>query len=213
MLIIYDKTWCLLCQEIEHEIDRLDSCLLQVYNVFVNNDRLIKDYRFELVEDHHSFGSGRYGVRVLLPADISACFPYLNAVLNDPLYDHENGILIGGKNRRRYAFRPHEIQAGVVTDASEAPSIVDEIVRLVNRVWEERSEITPTTREHRLPAVFSVYQLLPKTNCRECGYLTCLACANDIRNGVISLEKCPLLLKPEYMKNKERLMSMFSSGD
>jgi acetyl-CoA decarbonylase/synthase complex subunit gamma len=83
----------------------------------------------------------------------------------------------------------------------------------VNQVWEKRSEITPTTRERKLPAVFSVYQLLPKTNCRECGYPTCLAYAADIRNGVISLEKCPLLSKPEYAENREKLIALFSSRD
>jgi len=29
--------------------------------------KLITDYQFELVEDHHAPGSGRYGVRVSLP--------------------------------------------------------------------------------------------------------------------------------------------------
>jgi ArsR family metal-binding transcriptional regulator len=178
----------------------------------MNNTRLITNYRFELVEDHHSAGSGRYGIRVVLPADISACFPYLNAILNDPVYDHENGILIGGKNRRRYAFRPYEIQTGMVTDSSEALPIVEELITLVNQVWEKRSQITPTTRERRLPAVFSVYQLLPKTNCRECGYPTCLACAADMRSGLISLERCPLLSKPEYATNREQLQALFSSG-
>ncbi len=178
----------------------------------MNCDKLITDYRFELVEDHHSAGSGRYGVRVISPADMSACFPYLNAVLDDPVYDHENRILIGAKNRQRYAFRPHEIQAGMVTDSSQAPPIVEEVVNLVNKVWEGRSQIIPTTRERRLPIVFSVYQLLPKTNCRECGYPTCLACAADIRNGVVPLERCPLLSKPEYAINRERLKALFSSS-
>ena len=178
----------------------------------MSGDRLITDYQFELVEDHHSAGSGRYGVRVVVPNDISACFPYLNAVLDDPVYDHENCILIGGKDRRRYAFRPHEIQAGMVTDSSQALPIVVEVIALVNQVWEQRSQITPTTRERQLPTVFSVYQLLPKTNCRECGYPTCLACAADIRNGVVPLEKCPLLTKPEYAAHRERLRALFSSG-
>jgi ArsR family metal-binding transcriptional regulator len=175
----------------------------------VKSGRLIADYQFELVEDHHSIGSGRYGVRVILSADVSACFPYLNAVLEDPVYDHKNRILIGAKNRRRYAFRPCEIQAGMVTDSSQASPIIEEVV---NQVWKRWSQITPTTRERRLPGVFSVYQLLPKTNCRECGYPTCLAYAADIRNGVIPLERCPLLSKPEYAINRERLKVLFSSS-
>jgi ArsR family metal-binding transcriptional regulator len=175
------------------------------------SNKLITDYKFELIEDHHSPGSGRYGVRVIITADISASFAYLNAVLDDALYDHENNILIGSNNRRRYAFRPHEIHVGMVADTFEAPSIVDEVVELVNRVWKEREHITPSFRERKLPSVYEIYKLLPGTNCKECGYPTCLACAADIRNGVISLEGCPLLSRPEYKKNREQIRILFSS--
>jgi ArsR family metal-binding transcriptional regulator len=182
------------------------------YNSGVSiQNQLITDYRFELVEDHHSPGSGRYGVRVILPADISPSFVYLNTVLDDTLYDNENYILIGTNNSRRYAFRPHEIQVGMVKDPSDAPKIVDEIVELVNRVWKEREHITPSLRERKLPTVYDIYRLLPGTNCKECGYSTCLACAADIRNRVISLEGCPLLSKPKYKKNRERIRTLFSS--
>jgi ArsR family metal-binding transcriptional regulator len=170
-----------------------------------SSDKLIIDYRFELIEDHHHPGSGRYGVRVILPTDISTSFPYLNTMLDDTLYDHENRILIGVNNRRRYAFRPHEIQVGMVIDPSEAASIVEGAVELVNRVWREREDITPSFRERKLPTVYDIYKLLPGTNCRECGYSTCLACAADIRNGVVSLERCPLLSKPEYTQNREQI--------
>jgi hypothetical protein len=44
-------------------------------------ERLITTYRFELVEDHHHPGSGRYGVIITLPEDISAVLPYLNKVI------------------------------------------------------------------------------------------------------------------------------------
>ena len=182
------------------------------YNSSVSiSNKLITDYRFELIEDHHSPGSGRYGVRVILPADISASFAYLNTVLDDTLYDHENSILIGTNKRRRYAFRPHEIQVGMVADLYEAPSIVDEVVDLVNQVWKEREHITPSLRERKLPTVYNIYKLLPRTNCKECGYPTCLACAADIRNGVISLEGCPLLSRPEYKQNGEQIRTLFSS--
>jgi len=175
-------------------------------------DKLITDYRFELIEDHHSPGSGRYGVRVILPIDISASFPYLNTVLDDALYDHENSILIGTNNCRRYAFRPHEIQAGMVKDPSEAPTIANAVIELVNRIWKECEHITPSFRERKLPTVYDIYKLLPGTNCKECGYPTCLACAADIRNGVISLERCPLLSKPEYTQNREQIRTLFSTS-
>lgn len=100
------------------------------------SNTLITDYRFEFIEDHHSPGSGRYGVRVVLPDDISASFAYLNTIMDDTFYDHENSILIGTYNRRRYAFRPYEIHVGMVADTSETSLIVNKAVELVNRVWE-----------------------------------------------------------------------------
>jgi ArsR family metal-binding transcriptional regulator len=176
-------------------------------------NKLITDYQFELVEDHHNPGSGRYGVRVSLPTDISPSFPYLNAVLDDTIYDHENGILIGASKRRRYAFRPHEIHLGMVADPSKASSIVDEAIELVNRVWQERDSITPSYQERQLPPVYEIYKLLPGKNCKECGYPTCLAFAADLRTGAVLLDKCTLLLKPEYSDAREMIVALFSPDE
>jgi len=78
------------------------------------------------VGDCHSSGGGLCGVRVILPTDISPSFAYLNTVLDDTLDDHENSILIGTNKRQRYAFRPHEIQVGMLTDPPDASLIVME---------------------------------------------------------------------------------------
>ncbi|MBU0895885.1 MAG: acetyl-CoA decarbonylase/synthase complex subunit gamma, partial [Candidatus Omnitrophica bacterium] len=36
-----------------------------------------------------------------------------------------------------------------------------------------------------------IYKLLPKTNCKDCGFATCLAMAIALAQKKISLEKCP----------------------
>lgn len=36
-----------------------------------------------------------------------------------------------------------------------------------------------------------IYKLLPKTNCRECGFPTCLAFALSLAKKAVALEKCP----------------------
>jgi len=38
-----------------------------------------------------------------------------------------------------------------------------------------------------------IYKLLPKTNCRECGFATCLAFAMQLAKRAASIEKCPYL--------------------
>ena len=36
-----------------------------------------------------------------------------------------------------------------------------------------------------------IYKLLPKTNCRECGFSTCLAFAMQIAAGKAGIDQCP----------------------
>lgn len=36
-----------------------------------------------------------------------------------------------------------------------------------------------------------IYKLLPKTNCRECGFATCLAFAMQLAKKAVSIDKCP----------------------
>ncbi len=43
-----------------------------------------------------------------------------------------------------------------------------------------------------------IYKLLPKTNCRECGFPTCLAFAMQLAKKAVSLDKCP------YLKDEAR---------
>jgi acetyl-CoA decarbonylase/synthase, CODH/ACS complex subunit gamma len=38
-----------------------------------------------------------------------------------------------------------------------------------------------------------IYKLLPKTNCKECGFATCLAFAMQLAKKAVSIDKCPFL--------------------
>ena len=174
-------------------------------------DKLIADYEIRLVEPGCSPGSARWGVLLNLPTDISVVFPYLNAVADNAWYDHENQILILREPSQAYAFRPNEIRIAQSTDQLQARQLATELVDRLNRVWQERDSITPRFTERKLPAVIDIFKLLPRTNCKQCGYLTCLAYAADLRQGVVRLEECPSLSQPEYAENKEKISSMFVS--
>jgi len=38
-----------------------------------------------------------------------------------------------------------------------------------------------------------IYKLLPKTNCRQCGFVTCLAFAMQLAKKAVTIEKCPFI--------------------
>jgi len=45
-----------------------------------------------------------------------------------------------------------------------------------------------------------IYKVLPKTNCRDCGYPTCLAFAMQLAKKAVSLDKCPHLTQEAKQK-------------
>jgi len=53
-----------------------------------------------------------------------------------------------------------------------------------------------------------VYKLLPKINCKECGFENCMAFAAKVVNREITIEKCPPLLKKEYENAYKQLKEM-----
>jgi ArsR family metal-binding transcriptional regulator len=171
---------------------------------------LIEDYEVAIAEAGCSPGSGRYGLLVTVPEDISAVFPYLNALLEETLYDPDNRILIGVEEGRRFAFRPDEIRVSGLNEVAEAPEVARRVVARVNRVWDERAAIEPCYRERKLPAVADIYRLLPRTNCRQCGRQTCLVFAAELRDDRGILDDCLPLSRPENadsLVQVERLLS------
>ena len=173
-------------------------------------DRLIKDYEVQLVEPACAPGAGRWGALANIASDISAVFPYLNAVLPNAQYDHQNQVLIFKEPGQQYALRPNEVRIARVENLSHAREVISAIVDRINAVWERRSNITPSYTERKLASLLDMYKLLPGTNCRQCGFLTCMAYAADLRKGSARLEQCVPLSQTEYAANREKLLKLIS---
>ena len=174
---------------------------------------LITDYNCGLAEAGCAPGSGFYALKVALRRDISAVLPYLNAVFENTRYDHDNKILICDMNNRGYAFRSMDIRVSGIVDVTDVPQVAKETVDRVNQVWRERDQIAPSYKERKLPTVIDIYQLLPKTNCKQCGYLTCLAFAAELRTDPGLLAQCPPMLQPEYSHKCDELKALFSTEE
>ena len=175
-------------------------------------DKLISGYEMKLVEPECVPGSGRYGVELKLPNDISAVFPYLNEVEKNARYDHANRILILREANQAYALRPTEIRIARANDAAQAEQLSAELVARVNRVWQDRDKITPRLTERKIPGVMDIYKRLPRTNCRQCGYATCMAYAADLSQGLARLDQCSPLAGAEYADNIAALTCLISTG-
>ena len=163
--------------------------------------KLILSYEMKLARPECRPETDRYRALINLPDDISEVLPYLNAELDGFDYYHNDKILLWVNDGRIYAFRPHEIAIAPVEDIEEAGELAKEIIDRVNQIWNRRDEIEPNFEGRRSPPnMLDIYKLLPKTNCRECGFLTCLAFAAALRSDSTKSSLCPFLSEQDYLK-------------
>jgi ArsR family metal-binding transcriptional regulator len=169
---------------------------------------LIEKYDLDIFTPPCDPNAIRYAAKARLTTDISEALPYLNATLDGALYHKGANSLTWKKGKRAAAFRDYEIAVSNLEDREEAKIELQELIDLVNQTWEERESITPSYEETQRPTSMAVYQLLPRTNCKKCGELTCYNYALKLTAGQISLELCPPLCEAKYAENLASLKTM-----
>ncbi len=161
--------------------------------------KLIRSYDLKVVTPECSPEDGWYRAHAYLQDDISEALPYLNAELKGFDYNHNAKVLLWMANDRRYAFRPYEIIIAPVESSEEALGLIDNIISTLNSIWNRRGEIEPNFQgKAPLPNLLDIYKLLPGTNCKECGSLTCMAFAAALRIDSTKVSLCPYLLEQDY---------------
>jgi len=172
---------------------------------------LIEEYDIEVTSPPCDPGAERWSAFAHISADVSLVLPYLNARLKGAIYDHAAQVLTWRSGGRTICFRPHEIAVSNLEDRSEAETVVQRMVDLVNRTWQRRNGIQPSlVKRERLKAL-EVYKLLPGKNCKECEYPTCFTFALKLAADQARLESCPLLFTDGYRSNRERLLAMLEA--
>jgi len=77
-----------------------------------------------------------------------------------------------------------------VVDANEGLELFAALKEAVNAVWEKRAELVAVTARKRAPRHLDIWELLPRTNCGQCGEATCLAFAALLIQSKHRLEEC-----------------------
>ena len=83
-------------------------------------------------------------------------------------------------------------------DRQELDQVLGELKNLINRTYERRDKIEPSTRSRRALNVFEIYKLLPRKNCKECGEPTCMAFAGRLLDERVGIETCQPLFTEEF---------------
>ncbi len=90
-------------------------------------------------------------------------------------------ILVWKDKGHSFAFRSREIKAAPARDREEGRALIDRAVALANKAWRDPERIEPRYEKRTAANRMQIYRLLPRTNCGQCGYTTCMAFAAGLR--------------------------------
>lgn len=93
----------------------------------------------------------------------------------------------------RCALFPDQIQAAQFSEREQALTFEDRLIEFLNDLDQKKDAIEPDYSPVKQISVLDILKLLPKTNCKECGYPTCMAFASVLSRGETDTSNCPEL--------------------
>jgi len=139
---------------------------------------------------------GSYGARFPVEHDLAPLFPYINAVADNAMYFEKPVYIKFILEEKLCAFYSREGAFAPVRDLAEALEFLSKLLGYLADISGRISEIIPRHKKFNPPSALKIYRLLPGSNCRNCGFDTCLAFAAALSRQYTSVANCPHLVKP-----------------
>ena len=140
-----------------------------------------------------------------LSEDVQPVLPYLAALLPRAGYNHAAGILTLLHGGRLLTVYPRVVTLAKALDEEDARDVLEWLRERINEAEVGKGELAPCLGRRRSPRILDAYKLLPGTNCRRCGELTCMALAARLIFGEARPADCPSLQEAGFEQNRERL--------
>ena len=154
---------------------------------------LLKSYTKEIFNNQCMPSAMSVQCIARLDVDIGEALPYLNASLGGHTYTLEPPSVTFKVQGKLITVHSNKIAINASKDEEEATKIIEWLKREINTAWENRKEIEPSYTSAPVPKIFEILKLLPKTNCKECGQVTCMVFASMVAEGVKDANDCPPL--------------------
>jgi len=178
----------------------------------MSKEALLTEYKFQLFAPKCNPSAEYVNCLAALRDDVREVFPYLNGRLRGCQYNPEAPFLRLRHEGHVVTLRPRQAAVSKLVDADDARRVLDWVKELINDTWEHRGEITPSDRRAPSLTALQLYRLLPGTNCRKCGQLTCLAFAAQLAEEEVRVEQCTPLLDPEHQERRAQLVGLLADA-
>jgi ArsR family metal-binding transcriptional regulator len=140
-----------------------------------------------------------------LDEDVGEALPYLNAVLGGDTYIKDPPSVTFKMHGKLVTVHNRKIAINALKDEAEAINVLEWLKKEINEAWENRDAIVPKFDGAAKPHPLTIYKLLPRTNCRDCGQPSCMAFAVLAASGAKGAGDCPPLKDPDRLKLQDYL--------
>jgi len=144
--------------------------------------------------------------------EIHEIFPYLNAILKGCIYNHPALTLTIKKDGKLFTLHAHHITLAKIEDEKEAEEILKWLKDLINETYGKRDPIEPNYSMAAELKALDIFRLLPGTNCKNCGELTCLAFAVKLVGRDAEITRCDPLFSERYQEKKKVLIELLHAA-
>jgi len=140
--------------------------------------------------------------------DLTDLLPYLNAELGPGQYDPDVPFLRLLRGGRPITIHPRKIAIAKLRDKEEAEEVVAWLREKINSVHVRRTEIEPSYESIGRFTALDVFKHLPKTNCGQCGHVTCLAFAAAVARAEADIRDCAPLFSGAFEEQRAALLRL-----
>ena len=168
----------------------------------------LREYTLKIEFPPCDFSAQTVNAIAELSDDISEVLPYLNAIIEGCAYLPDAGILRFSKEGKVINLYPNRIAVAKLKDKREAEQVIESLKKLINDTYSRKSEIKPIYEGATELKVRDIYNLLPRTNCKQCGLPTCFAFAAKLIKRQVGITKCTPIHAEQHTPKKERLLEL-----
>jgi ArsR family metal-binding transcriptional regulator/DNA-binding CsgD family transcriptional regulator len=132
-----------------------------------------------------------FGAHFKLDQDVSQLFPYINAAVQGAKYYGNPDNIQFEMDDVRCTLYPKDVMAAAFENEEQAAKFAQRLMDFLNNLHSEKNSVKPNYKKYKPISVLDVFKLLPQTNCKKCGFLTCMAFAGALSQRQTTPDKCP----------------------
>jgi ArsR family metal-binding transcriptional regulator len=124
---------------------------------------------------------------------LTEVIPFLATLPSIIAYDPTHQTLTFRRQPGLLTIQTEEVYITQVKDVQEGLELLAALTESVNAVWDHRDELVAVTSSKKTPRPLDIWELLPRTNCQQCGEATCMAFAVGLLQQERETSDCPTL--------------------